>query len=72
MQRSVSGLFQHIVATFGEDRLMFGSDWPLCRLSHIDLPQVYELAQQLLQKMSPGAKEKVFSKNAIKFYNIKL
>ena len=52
---------------FGEDRIMFGSDWPVCLLNG-DYKKVYDIAYNFTTKWSKSATDKVFSKNALKFY----
>jgi L-fuconolactonase len=60
----------HVVSVFGEDRLMFGSDWPVCTLaaSHAE---VCNLTRTLLAPhMGPEGLRKVFEINAARFYGI--
>jgi len=54
---------------FGVDRLMFGSDWPVCTLSG-SYAEVYNLAQSYVRQRSNGAMDKVFGDNATKFYHL--
>lgn len=60
-----------VCEAFGMDRVMLGSDWPVCRLageydSVMGIPMVY------LRSLSDGEKENVLYKNAIDCYKIKL
>jgi L-fuconolactonase len=55
---------------FGEDRLMFGSDWPVCRLA-ASYEEVFQLVNDYLGGMPEEAREKFFGKNAARFYRIK-
>ena len=59
---------------FGEDRCMFGSDWPVSLTGNADFKDVFKLAEDLVDYcgLSPEAKEKFFRHNAIKFYNLKI
>jgi L-fuconolactonase len=57
-----------VVEAFGVDRLMFGSDWPVC-LAAGNYKQVVEIISSYF-KDDPSALEKVFGKTAAKFYNI--
>ncbi len=43
---------RHAVEVFGPDRLMFGSDWPVCTLA-ADYGQVYELTAAFFDESSP-------------------
>jgi len=54
---------------FGEDRLMFGSDWPVCLLAG-NYGEVFRLAEQILQGMSAEAKGKFLGGNAARFYGV--
>ena len=55
-----------VYESFGSKRLMFGSDWPVCRLAG-----EYEKIFKLVDKFIPGQdKERIFGKNAISFYNL--
>jgi L-fuconolactonase len=54
---------------FGEDRLMFGSDWPVCLLA-ASYTRVYDLIRDYLQQFTEGARQKVLGTNAARFYGI--
>ncbi|HEX3142509.1 MAG TPA: amidohydrolase family protein, partial [Pyrinomonadaceae bacterium] len=54
---------------FGPQRMMFGSDWPVCSLA-ASYEQVLELFQTLLADVSEAERELIFSKNALEFYRI--
>jgi L-fuconolactonase len=56
--------------TFGEDRIMYGSDWPVALLGADEYKDVYDLAKNLAAKLSPAAQEKFFGGNAAKFYRL--
>ena len=58
-----------VFAAFGEDRLMFGSDWPVCLLSGT-YDQVHGLADEYVRKLSPPAQAKFWGGNAAKFYGV--
>jgi len=55
---------------FGEDRLMIGSDWPVCLLS-AEYGEAMKLAQDFLAQFPPAAREKVLGGNAARFYQLK-
>ncbi|WP_131115229.1 amidohydrolase family protein [Lichenihabitans psoromatis] len=58
----------HAVACFGPDRLMFGSDWPVCTLA-ASYTEVVEAAHALLAPhFGPEDLDKVFKTNAERFY----
>jgi L-fuconolactonase len=54
---------------FGEDRLMFGSDWPVCTVSG-GYSAVVGLVQDYIRGRSPDAQAKIFGGNAAAFYEV--
>jgi L-fuconolactonase len=58
-----------VFEAFGEDRVMFGSDWPVCLLAG-SYEQVHGLAADYFKQFSPAAREKFFGGNAVKFYKL--
>ncbi|XP_076048123.1 L-fucono-1,5-lactonase-like [Oratosquilla oratoria] len=62
---------EHAVSVFGPDRVMFGSDWPVCEEQGADHKRVLEILATILRpKLSDEEMHKVFSANAKKFYKI--
>jgi L-fuconolactonase len=59
-----------VFEAFGEDRLMYGSDWPVCKLAG-SYRQVYDLTDNYFSQFSPLAKEKFFGGVASEFYRLK-
>jgi len=54
---------------FGAERMMFGSDYPVCLLA-ASYNRVLDSFQELLQYLSDADREKIFSENATKFYRL--
>jgi L-fuconolactonase len=54
---------------FGSDRLIFGSDWPVCLLA-ATYRQVRELVEQYVVRLPTRVREKIFGLNAIEFYGL--
>jgi len=54
---------------FGPQRMMFGSDWPVCLLA-ASYDRVLEAFQSLLAELSDEDRNCVFAKNATAFYRI--
>ena len=54
---------------FGEDRLMFGSDWPVCLLS-ADYDEVLQLVTDYVKERGNSVFEKVMGENAARFYGV--
>lgn len=60
-----------ITTAFGTERLMFGSDWPVC-LPMASYTEVVEIVAGFFKDFSEAEKEKIFGMNAIEFYNLKV
>jgi len=58
-----------VVGMFGYNRLMFGSDWPVCTLAG-SYKQVFHAASRALGKMSVADRSAVFGGNAERFYGL--
>jgi L-fuconolactonase len=54
-------------AAFGPDRLMFGSDWPVCLVAG-DYRQVKQVLEKYLEDFSPSERDKIWGGNATRFY----
>lgn len=54
---------------FGTDRLMFGSDWPVCLLA-ASYQQVTKLICDYSKKFSQVDRNRIFGENAIHFYQL--
>ena len=54
---------------FGIDRLMFGSDWPVCTLSG-SYAEVVGIMRDYINKLSDEEKDKVMGANASAFYGL--
>ena len=57
--------------TFGTDRLMYGSDWPVCLLA-ADYQQVYEIVASCIERLSEAEQQKIMCHTAMTFYNISI
>lgn len=58
-----------VFEAFGPDRLMFGSDWPVCLLAG-RYEQVWGLVADYLQACTPLERAAVWGENARRFYRI--
>ena len=58
-----------VVESFGIDRVMYGSDWPVCLVS-ATYKQVYDIVKEYFSGYSSSEQAKVFGESAIKFYNL--
>ena len=58
-----------VFGAFGADRLMFGSDWPVCTLA-ADYATVAGIVQGALAGRPAAEREAVLGGNAARFYRI--
>jgi len=58
-----------VAETFGVDRIMFGSDWPVCLVA-ASYDEVVGIVEDYFSSFSEDEKEKFFALNAIEFYNL--
>jgi L-fuconolactonase len=58
-----------VVETFGTDRIMFGSDWPVCLVA-ASYQQVVNIVETYFSSFSKDEQDKVFGLNAKNFYNL--
>ena len=56
-----------VFEAFGIDRVMYGSDWPVCLLAG-EYDRVHALARDYVDNLSSTDQEKFFGGNAAKFY----
>lgn len=61
---------EHVMDCFGIDRVMFGSDWPVCLLAG-SYGQVIAVVKKLLSSiLNEDAERKIFGANAARFYKL--
>jgi len=58
-----------VLASFGADRCLFGSDWPVCLVAG-SYAQVKELITDYITNFSTDEKAKIMGNNAVEFYNL--
>lgn len=56
---------------FGPERILYGSDWPVCLLS-ANYSEVLEIVISYLTRFSMEDQKRVLGLNAVSFYNIKI
>jgi len=56
---------------FGAERVMFGSDWPVCLLS-ATYEQVLTILKFFIRYLSQDEKENILSRNAIRAYQLNI
>jgi L-fuconolactonase len=60
-----------IFNSFGPDRVMIGSDWPVCTVAG-DYLKVMHIVLDYISGFSDTDKENILGKNAIKAYRLRL
>ena len=58
-----------VVHSFGTERLMFGSDWPVCQVA-ATYHEVVVIVNDYFSSFSKEEQENIFGGNATKFYNL--
>jgi L-fuconolactonase len=58
-----------VVTTFGTDRIMFGSDWPVCLLA-AQYEEIADMAEDYFSSFTTTEQAAFWSGNAISFYNL--
>jgi L-fuconolactonase len=58
-----------VVEAFGTDRILYGSDWPVCLLA-ASYHQVFSIVRDYFSSFSADEQAAFFGGNAIKFYNL--
>lgn len=61
--------FDVVLEAFGPQRLLFGSDWPVCLVA-TEYSAWLSLVKQVLGKLSQHEQELIFSQNAIQTYHL--
>jgi predicted TIM-barrel fold metal-dependent hydrolase len=60
---------EHVIGCFGWDRVMFGSDWPVCTLA-ASLKQWVEALATITRDADEASRQKLFSENARRVYRL--
>jgi L-fuconolactonase len=58
-----------VVATFGTNRIMFGSDWPVCLVA-ASYQQMISIAENYFSSFTKNEQANFFGGNAARFYNL--
>lgn len=61
---------EHVLAVFGADRLMFGSDWPVCLLAGSYAEALNALRTVLDGSLSADQRAAIYGRNAVRFYRL--
>ena len=68
--RDLAPAVEHALSVFGPERVLFGSDWPVCTLA-ASYDRVVALLEEILgERLTPDFEEKLFGENAARFYGL--
>lgn len=65
----IARYLDHLLASFGPARLMFGSDWPVCLLA-ADHRRVVDLVEDFVARTCPAHRDAIFGGTARKAYRL--
>jgi len=60
-----------VLETFGPERLMFGSDWPVCQVA-CEYNQWLDIVKEFISGLSTREQENIMGLNAVRIYNLTL
>lgn len=63
----IARYLDHLLHVFGPERLIFGSDWPVCTLA-ADYDRVHELIDRFVDRACPEHRDAIFGGNALAAY----
>jgi L-fuconolactonase len=58
-----------VLELFGPERIMFGSDWPVCTLA-ADYGRVVGIVERFIEPLTPDEKEAIMGRTAQRFYGL--
>jgi L-fuconolactonase len=59
----------HVLSAFGPERVIFGSDWPVCLLA-ASYGEVVDTAESLIGGLTPSERAAIMGGNAARFYRL--
>ncbi len=63
---------EHVIASFGPDRCLWGGDWPVVNLGGADLPAWIGATRAILAELAPGEAAAIASGTASRVYGVRL
>jgi len=67
--RFLPSLVDHVLGSFGADRVVWGGDWPVCNLTS-SLGSWIQITQTLLSALSENERGQILDANARRFYKL--
>jgi L-fuconolactonase len=61
---------EHVIECFGEDRVIFGGDWPVVVLMASNYKRWLETLDEIIDGLSDSAKRKLWAANAKRIYQL--
>jgi L-fuconolactonase len=68
-EKDINPYLDVIFEAFGTNRIMYGSDWPVCLLA-ADYDQQFTIIKNYISKLSETEKNKIMGENAARFYKL--
>lgn len=68
-EEDLRGYLDVVFEAFGTDRLMFGSDYPVCLVAG-SYEKMLAVIDNYISKLSASEKAKILGENAVRFYNL--
>lgn len=65
----LSRYMEHVLDVFGANRLIFGSDWPVCTLA-ASYQKAFDVVSGFVRQSAPGHVDAILGRNAQQFYSI--
>ena len=65
----INPYLEHVLEAFGSDRVMYGSDWPVCLVAGT-YQQVKQLVTDAIADLTTSEQENIMGNNALAFYNL--
>lgn len=62
---------ERLLDSFGDERLLFGSDWPVCLLG-AGYDEIMDRLRTLISGLSPEARRRILGENAVRTYGLQL
>jgi len=62
-------IIHHCITSFGEDRIVYGTNWPVCEITG-NIQRWFEALEVTLGEFPARYSKKLFSQNAMRFYKV--
>ncbi len=69
-EATLRGYFEETLALFGADRVLFGSDWPVCLLRIDSYKSWADMVRRFVADLSPDEQQAILHNNAVRCYDL--